>query len=82
MSNVYPNSCCIATHVCNGTPCPQVYVAGQYITVLLDPNSYDDVLYDTDSFDSRRSKGLLMEKVFSLVLPSDNPEKERKWMEG
>ncbi|XP_030229949.1 prostacyclin synthase [Gadus morhua] len=59
-----------------------VCVAGQYITVLLDPNSYDDVLYDTDSFDSRRSKGLLMEKVFSLVLPSDNPEKERKWMEG
>ncbi|CAL8337232.1 unnamed protein product [Lota lota] len=58
-----------------------VRVAGQYITVLLDPNSYDDVLYDTVSLDFRRHRGVLMKNIFSLVLPSHNPDKERAWME-
>ncbi|CAL8338101.1 unnamed protein product [Merluccius merluccius] len=58
-----------------------VRVAGQYITVLLDPNSYDAVLYDTVSFDSSRKKEALMKKIFSVVLPSFNPDKERAWLE-
>ncbi|KAG7267008.1 hypothetical protein CRUP_028255 [Coryphaenoides rupestris] len=58
-----------------------VRMAGKYITVLLDPHSYDAVLYDTVSLDFSGIRGPLLKRVFSLVLPSHNPDRERAWME-
>ncbi|XP_071383085.1 prostacyclin synthase [Centroberyx affinis] len=58
-----------------------VCVAGHYVTVLLDPNSYDSVLYDTVCLDFTRYKNLLTKKIFSLRLPNTNPRSEREWME-
>uniref|UniRef100_UPI0037E8249F prostacyclin synthase n=1 Tax=Semicossyphus pulcher TaxID=241346 RepID=UPI0037E8249F len=58
-----------------------VRVAGHYVTVLLDPNSFDEVLYDTVCFDFARSKTQLLKRIFSLQLPSIKPTAERKWME-
>ncbi|XP_054473865.1 prostacyclin synthase isoform X1 [Anoplopoma fimbria] len=56
-----------------------VRVAGHYVTVLLDPNSFDAVMNDTVCLDYTRIRSQLMEKVFSL--PSIKPKAERKWME-
>ncbi|XP_037535721.1 prostacyclin synthase [Nematolebias whitei] len=58
-----------------------VCVAGHYVTVLLDPNSFDSVLSDTVSFDFSRIRGQLIKRVFSLQLPNLHPASERKWME-
>ncbi|CAJ1050629.1 prostacyclin synthase isoform X1 [Xyrichtys novacula] len=58
-----------------------VCVAGHYVTVLLDPNSFDGVLNDTICLDFSRSKKQLLEKIFCLQLPSIKPTAERKWME-
>uniref|UniRef100_A0A4W5LU44 Prostacyclin synthase n=1 Tax=Hucho hucho TaxID=62062 RepID=A0A4W5LU44_9TELE len=58
-----------------------VRVCGHYITVLLDPNSYDAVLYDKVSLDFSRYAQVLMQRIFSLRLPNHNPDTERAWME-
>ncbi|CAB1354019.1 unnamed protein product [Coregonus sp. 'balchen'] len=58
-----------------------VRVCGHYITVLLDPNSYDAVLYDTVSLDFSRYAQVLMQRIFSLRIPNHNPDTERAWME-
>ena len=58
----------------------QVRVAGRYVTVLLDPNSYDAILNDTSSLDFTGYKHLLMERIFSLKLPTHNTDTERVWM--
>ncbi|KAM6947015.1 prostacyclin synthase [Lycodopsis pacificus] len=58
-----------------------VRVAGHYVTVLLDPNSFDAVMNDTVLLDFTRSRHQLMERIFSLQLPSLKPRAERKWME-
>lgn len=57
----------------------QVRVAGRYVTVLLDPRSYDAVLKDTTSFTHNTSQ--LLKNIFSLVLPSIQPSAERELME-
>ena len=59
----------------------QVRVCGRYITVLLDPNSYDAVLDDKVSLDFSRYAQVLMQRIFNLRLPNHNPETERAWME-
>lgn len=59
----------------------QVCVAGQYVTVLLDANSFDDVLNDTIFLDITQNKKQLLEKIFFLQLPSTKPATDRKWME-
>ncbi|XP_068598971.1 prostacyclin synthase [Brachionichthys hirsutus] len=56
-----------------------VCVAGQYVTLLLDPNSFDAVLTDTDNF--THNKRQLLQRIFSLQLPNIKPSAERKWME-
>lgn len=61
--------------------CSQVRVAGQYVTVLLDANSFDSVLSDTVSLDFIKSKQQLLERIFFLKLPSLQPAAERQWME-
>uniref|UniRef100_A0A667YXE6 Prostacyclin synthase n=1 Tax=Myripristis murdjan TaxID=586833 RepID=A0A667YXE6_9TELE len=58
-----------------------VCVAGHYVTVLLDPNSYDSVLYDTKSLDFTRYKNQIIKRVFSLQLPNTSSTSEREWME-
>ncbi|XP_070966849.1 prostacyclin synthase [Oncorhynchus clarkii lewisi] len=58
-----------------------VRVCGRYITVLLDPNSYDAVLDDKVSLDFSRYAQVLMQRIFNLRLPNHNPETERAWME-
>ncbi|XP_069546802.1 prostacyclin synthase [Brachyistius frenatus] len=58
-----------------------VRVAGHYVTVMLDPDSFDSVLNDTVSLDFRRIRGELMKRVFSLQVPSIKPTSERRWME-
>ncbi|XP_055364993.1 prostacyclin synthase [Betta splendens] len=56
-----------------------VRLAGRYMTVLLDPASYDAVLGDTASFTQNRSQ--LLKSIFSLVLPDMQPSAERTLME-
>ncbi|XP_061910081.1 prostacyclin synthase-like [Entelurus aequoreus] len=46
-----------------------VRVAGCYVTVLLDPHSYDCVINDSDSLDFQRYAEVLMERIFKLRLP-------------
>ncbi|KAJ8370500.1 hypothetical protein SKAU_G00105280 [Synaphobranchus kaupii] len=57
-----------------------VCVAGHYVTVLLDPNSYDAVLQDTIALDFNRYAQVVMERIFSLRLPSGDPTAQRAWM--
>ncbi|XP_041803965.1 prostacyclin synthase [Chelmon rostratus] len=58
-----------------------VRVAGHYVTVLLDANSFDAVLNDTVFLDFARNRNQLLKRIFSLQLPSITPAAERKWME-
>ncbi|XP_008284154.1 prostacyclin synthase [Stegastes partitus] len=57
-----------------------VRVAGHYVTVLLDPNSFDNVLNDTVCLDFSRIRKLLIQRVFKLQLPNVEPASERAWM--
>ncbi|XP_041639188.1 prostacyclin synthase-like [Cheilinus undulatus] len=57
-----------------------VRVAGRYVTVLLDPHSYDTVLKDSDSLDFSRYAQVLMERIFNLRLPHHQPAKEKATM--
>ncbi|XP_041747234.1 prostacyclin synthase isoform X2 [Coregonus clupeaformis] len=54
-----------------------VRVAGRYVTVLLDPNSYDAVIEDSVSLDFTRYAQVLMDRIFSLRLPNHNPAVEK-----
>ncbi|KAJ8257923.1 hypothetical protein GJAV_G00191190 [Gymnothorax javanicus] len=58
-----------------------VCVAGNYVTVLLDPSSYDDVLQDTVSLDFNRCSQAVVQRVFCLCLPTGCPAAQRAWME-
>ncbi|XP_040059299.1 prostacyclin synthase [Gasterosteus aculeatus] len=58
-----------------------VRVAGIYLTVLLDPNSFDAVMNDTVFLDFTRIRNKLLQRVFGLQLPCIKPQAERKWME-
>ncbi|XP_076003181.1 prostacyclin synthase-like [Genypterus blacodes] len=57
-----------------------VRVAGRYVTVLLDPHSYDLVLQDSGSLDFTRYAQVLMERIFNLRLPHHQPLKEKAMM--
>ncbi|XP_026204623.1 prostacyclin synthase [Anabas testudineus] len=45
-----------------------VRAAGRYVTVLLDPHSYDAVINDSESLDFTRYAQVLMERIFNLRL--------------
>lgn len=66
------------------TQCPllalQVRVAGRYVTMLLDPHSYDTVLGDSDSLDFTRYAQVLMERIFRLRLPYSQQAKSKEIM--
>ncbi|XP_020344593.1 prostacyclin synthase isoform X1 [Oncorhynchus kisutch] len=57
-----------------------VRVAGRYVTVLLDPSSYDAVIEDSVSLDFTRYAQVLMDRIFSLRLPHHNPAVEKAMM--
>lgn len=59
----------------------QVRVAGHYVTVLLDPNSFDAVTSDTVSLDFTRTRNQLLKRIFGLQMPSIESTTARKWME-
>ncbi|XP_035518025.1 prostacyclin synthase-like [Morone saxatilis] len=57
-----------------------VRAAGRYVTVLLDPHSYDAVINDSDSLDFTRYAQVLMERIFNLRLPHHQPAKAKAMM--
>ncbi|XP_054881337.1 prostacyclin synthase-like [Poeciliopsis prolifica] len=57
-----------------------VRAAGRYVTLLLDPHSYDEVINDPDSLDFGRYAQVLMERIFNLRLPLQQPEKAKAMM--
>ncbi|KAL3978213.1 calpain-1 [Sarotherodon galilaeus] len=57
-----------------------VRVAGRYVTMLLDPHSYDTVLGDSDSLDFTRYAQVLMERIFRLRLPYSQQAKSKEIM--
>ncbi|XP_015243818.1 PREDICTED: prostacyclin synthase-like [Cyprinodon variegatus] len=57
-----------------------VHAAGRYVTLLLDPHSYDEIINDPDSLDFGRYAQVLMERIFNLHLPLYQPEKAKAMM--
>ncbi|XP_072308333.1 prostacyclin synthase-like [Eucyclogobius newberryi] len=57
-----------------------VRVAGRYVSVLLDPFSYDSVLYDKDCLDFSRYAAVLMDRIFQLQLPHHLQNKSKAIM--
>ncbi|XP_077385923.1 prostacyclin synthase-like [Festucalex cinctus] len=57
-----------------------VRVVGRYVTVLLDPHSYDCVINDSDSLDFQRYADVLMERIFKLRLPHVQPAQTKALM--
>ncbi|KAF7662944.1 hypothetical protein LDENG_00223530 [Lucifuga dentata] len=58
-----------------------ICVAGRYMTVLLDPNSYDAVLFDTVFLDIPHNRIQLMKRIFSLQLPNSTPKAQSDWLQ-
>uniref|UniRef100_A0A8C6WZ16 Prostacyclin synthase n=1 Tax=Neogobius melanostomus TaxID=47308 RepID=A0A8C6WZ16_9GOBI len=58
-----------------------VRVAGIYITVLLDPHSFDTVLDDAVSFEVGQSRVQLLARTFGLQLNGIQENDERRWMQ-
>ncbi|XP_036389067.1 prostacyclin synthase [Megalops cyprinoides] len=58
-----------------------VRVAGHYVTVLLDPSSYDAVLQDSVSLDFSRYAQVLVQRIFCVQLPNHDPAAQRAWMQ-
>uniref|UniRef100_A0A3P8UKE7 Prostacyclin synthase n=1 Tax=Cynoglossus semilaevis TaxID=244447 RepID=A0A3P8UKE7_CYNSE len=58
-----------------------VCLAGNYVTVLLDPHSFDAVINDTTALDYSLLRDKLLRRIFSLQLSELRPVEERKWME-
>lgn len=59
---------------------PQVRAAGRYVTVLLDPHSYDAVINDSESLDFTRYAQVLMERIFNLQLSHHQMAKAKTMM--
>ncbi|XP_041806514.1 prostacyclin synthase-like [Chelmon rostratus] len=57
-----------------------VRAAGRYVTVLLDPHSYDTVINDSDNLDFTRYAQVLMERIFNLRLPHHQPARAKAMM--
>lgn len=60
---------------------PQVLVGGRYVTVLLDPHSYDTVVWESRSkLDFHAYAVFLMERIFDVQLPHYSPSDEKAKM--
>ncbi|XP_075703033.1 prostacyclin synthase [Rhinoderma darwinii] len=56
-----------------------VQVAGRFLTVLLDPHSYDDVVLESpDKLDFGKYAKTLMERIFDVRLPNHDPTAEKR----
>lgn len=65
---------------CN-LPTSQVLVGGRYVTVLLDPHSYDSVVWESRTkLDFHAYAVFLMERIFDVQLPHYNPSDEKAKM--
>lgn len=62
-------------------PTSQVLVGGRYVTVLLDPHSYDSVVWEPRTkLDFHAYAVFLMERIFDVQLPHYNPGDEKSKM--
>lgn len=62
-------------------PTSQVLVGGRYITVLLDPHSYDSVVWEPRTkLDFHAYAVFLMERIFDVQLSHYNPSDEKAKM--
>ncbi|XP_069507370.1 prostacyclin synthase isoform X2 [Ambystoma mexicanum] len=58
-----------------------VRAAGRYVTVLLDPHSYDAVVWESSSnLDFNKYAKTLMERMFRVQLPNYDPAEEKVMM--
>uniref|UniRef100_A0A8C2UZ03 Prostacyclin synthase n=1 Tax=Chinchilla lanigera TaxID=34839 RepID=A0A8C2UZ03_CHILA len=58
-----------------------VLLGGRYVTVLLDPHSYDTVTWEPSTrLDFQAYAVILMERIFSVQLPHYNPSDEKAKM--
>ncbi|KAG7219258.1 hypothetical protein INR49_019206 [Caranx melampygus] len=57
-----------------------VRAAGRYVTVLLDPHSYDAAVNDSVCLDFTRYAQVLMERIFDLQLPHHQQDKAKAVM--
>lgn len=58
-----------------------VHVAGKYVTVLLDPHSYDAVVWEScGKLDFNEYAKVLMERMFGVQLPNYDPATEKALM--
>ncbi|XP_053572881.1 LOW QUALITY PROTEIN: prostacyclin synthase [Bombina bombina] len=58
-----------------------VQAAGKFITVLLDPHSYDTVVWESSSkLDFGKYAKMLMERMFDVTLPDYDPAEEKAMM--
>ncbi|XP_029468583.1 prostacyclin synthase isoform X2 [Rhinatrema bivittatum] len=59
----------------------KVHVAGRFITVLLDPHSYDAVVYESSrKLDFNKFARFLMKRMFDVNLPAYDPATEKAMM--
>ncbi|XP_074867851.1 prostacyclin synthase isoform X2 [Carettochelys insculpta] len=55
-----------------------IQVAGKFITVLLDPHSYDSVLWESScKLDFSKYAHILMDRMFDVKLPDYDPKEEK-----
>ncbi|XP_032620509.1 prostacyclin synthase isoform X1 [Chelonoidis abingdonii] len=55
-----------------------IQVAGKFITILLDPHSYDSMLWESScQLDFSKYAHLLMDRMFDVKLPDYDPNKEK-----
>ena len=72
---------CTAVLLTPSLPAPQVLVGGRHVTVLLDPHSYDAVVWEPRSkLDFHAYAVFLMERIFDVQLPHYNPGDEKSKM--
>ncbi|KAJ1123163.1 hypothetical protein NDU88_001636 [Pleurodeles waltl] len=58
-----------------------VHVAGKYVTVLLDPHSYDAVVWEScGKLDFNEYAKILMKRMFAVQLPNYDPATEKAMM--
>lgn len=59
----------------------QIQVAGKFVTVLLDPHSYDAVLWESCSkLDFGQYARILMDRMFDVRLPDFDQAEEKNML--
>ncbi|KAM9296540.1 prostacyclin synthase [Gastrophryne carolinensis] len=59
-----------------------VQVAGKFVTVLLDPHSYDRIVWESrENLDFGKYAEALMERIFDVTLPHDDVTEEKSMLQ-